>query len=189
MGHRDGSSTPRQPVPVQVQLGERGRYRTEGIERTEPVVAVSGWRSPERTAPPGVGSASRTSTSHPRSARVIAATSPLGPAPTTIASAFSVIRSPEPRCGRSVARMGGALREQCQPPDALPVARHRRQFDDALRKPRHGRGGEMLAISMTLPTPSGRTWISIRPGRRPSRGPEGSSTSPDPPREPRCGRR
>src|SRR3954447_21073376 len=39
-----------------------------------------------RTAPPGSGSASSTSTSQPRSARSLAATRPFGPAPITTAS-------------------------------------------------------------------------------------------------------
>src|SRR3712207_7896205 len=42
--------------------------------------------TPLRTAPPGSGCASRTVTSQPASARRLAATRPLGPAPMTTAS-------------------------------------------------------------------------------------------------------
>src|SRR3954454_4757377 len=42
--------------------------------------------SAERTAPPGVGAASHTRTSQPRSASRLAATRPFGPAPITTAS-------------------------------------------------------------------------------------------------------
>src|SRR4051794_18635483 len=45
-----------------------------------------------RTAPPGSSSASRTSTSQPRSASRLAATSPFGPAPTTTASGIPLRR-------------------------------------------------------------------------------------------------
>src|SRR3712207_4547067 len=56
-----------------------------------------GWAvSPLRTAPPGSGSASRTRTSQPSSARRFAATRPFGPAPMTTASAT---KSALPRLG------------------------------------------------------------------------------------------
>src|SRR3954465_1445834 len=80
--------------------------------------------APERTAPPGSDSASRTTTSQSRSASRFAATSPLGPDPTTTASGLIASGRGEGAAGPGVPTgpRGLALGQDLQPVQRLLVA-------------------------------------------------------------------
>src|SRR5947207_12145119 len=62
----------------------------------------------ERTPPPIVGSASKTTTDRPARARTIAAASPFGPEPITTASGALIVRTEDSRLDRRDHRLSEA---------------------------------------------------------------------------------
>src|SRR3954452_18270047 len=86
---------------------------------------------PLRTAPPTVSSASSSRTSHPASARALAATRPFGPAPMTTASAVSADTSLD--CRRRGCRGGDDLVGPAAPRGALRPATQAHRDDRTLR--------------------------------------------------------